>query len=156
MGFSQNKIFDPPSLPLPFAPILTSSNHEYMALSEVGPPQVPLWGACSSTRPVQVLRGFRPHLLYWNSMCNQSEGLFRGLSSNHEYMTLSKVEPPQVPIWGACHSTCPDRVSHGLQPHLLYWNSMHDQSEGLFWGLSSNHKYMALSAVEAPYKPIYA
>ena len=40
MGFSQNKIFDPPPSP-PFTPILTSSNHKYMALSEVGPPQAP-------------------------------------------------------------------------------------------------------------------
>ena len=56
--------------------------HEYMALSKVGPPQVPLRGACGSTRPVRVHHSLRLHLLYWNSMRDQSEGLFRGLSSN--------------------------------------------------------------------------
>ena len=65
----------------------------------------------------------------------------------HEYMALFKVGPPQALLWGACSSTLPVRV-HRL--HLLYWNSTHDQSEGLFRGLSLNPKYMALSKVEPP------
>ena len=69
--------------------------HEYMALSKVGPPQAPLWGTCGSTRPVQVHCSLHSHLLYWHSMRNQSEGLFRGLSLNPKYMALSKVGPPQ-------------------------------------------------------------
>ena len=71
------------------------SNPKYTALSKVGPPQAPLRGACGSTRPVPVPRSLHSHLLYWNSTHNRSEGLFRGLSSNHKYMALSKVGPPQ-------------------------------------------------------------
>ena len=65
--------------------------HEYMALSKVGPPQAPLWGACGSMRPVRVHRSLCSHLLYWNTTRDQSEGLFRGLSSNPKYTALSKV-----------------------------------------------------------------
>ena len=53
----------------------------------------------------------------------------------HEYMASSKVEPPQAPLQGACGSTRPGRVPHGLPPHLFYWNYMCDQSEGFFEGL---------------------
>ena len=118
--------------------------HEYMALSKVGPPQAPLWGTCSSTHPVRVPRLLRSHLLYWNSMCDLSKGLFRGLSSNHEYMALSKVGPPQ----SECITCFACTFSIGT-PILT-------GPRGCFEGLLRNRKYMALSAVEPPYKPIYA
>ena len=65
-------------------------------------------------------------------------------------MALSKVGPPQAPLRGACGSTCPVRVHCSLCSHLLYWNTTHHQSEGLFRGLSLNPKYMALSKVGPP------
>ena len=71
-----------------------------MALSEVEPPQARFaapaapW-AFNATRPVRVHRWLRSHLLYWNTTRDQSEGLFRGLTSNPKYMALSKVGPPQ-------------------------------------------------------------
>ena len=111
---------------------------------------MPLRGTCGSTSPVPVPHGLQPHLLYWNSIHDQSKGMFWGLSSNHKYMALSEVEPPQVPLWGTCSSMHPVRVPHGLLPHFLYWNSMRDQSKGLFQGLSSNPKYMVLSKVGPP------
>ena len=89
-------------------------------------------------------------LFYWNSMCDQSEGLFRGLSLNHEYMALSKIGPPQTPLQDTCGSTHPVRVLRSLRSHLLYWNTTRDQSEGLFRGLTSNPKYTALSKVGPP------
>ena len=51
--------------------------------------------ACNATRPVRVHRSLRSHLLYWNTTRDQSEGLFRGLTSNPKYTALSKVGPPQ-------------------------------------------------------------
>ena len=51
--------------------------------------------ACNATRPVRVHRLLRSHLLYWNTMRDQSEGLFRGLSSNPYLPEGSKVGPPQ-------------------------------------------------------------
>ena len=69
-----------------------------MALSEVEPPQAPLWGTCGSTHlHLRSLKWPVAALFYWNSDIDQSEGLFRGLSSNHGYMALSEVEPPQAP-----------------------------------------------------------
>ena len=47
--------------------------------------------ACNATRPVRVHRSLRSHLLYWNTTRDQSEGLFRGLTSNPKYTALSKV-----------------------------------------------------------------
>ena len=38
-------------------------------------------------------------------------------------------------------------MHRSLRLHLLYCNSTHDQSEGLFRGLSLTHKYVALSKV---------
>ena len=53
-------------------------------------------------------------------------------------MALSEVEPPQGPLWGTCSSM---RLHLGSlkwpAAALFYWNSTHDQSEGLFQGLSS-------------------
>ena len=49
--------------------------------------------ACNATRPVRVHRSLRSHLLYWNTTRDQSEGLFRGLTSNPKYTALSKVGP---------------------------------------------------------------
>ena len=40
-------------------------------------------------------RSLRSHLLYWNTTRDQSEGLFRGLSSNPYLPEGSKVGPPQ-------------------------------------------------------------
>ena len=65
--------------------------------------------ACNATRPVRVHRSLRSHLLYWNTTRDQSEGLFRGLTSNPKYtasplhkcaklMAMSEVEPPQAPL----------------------------------------------------------
>merc|ERR1719334_1601713 len=51
--------------------------------------------ACDAMRPVRVHRSLRSYLLYWNTTRDQSEGLFRGLTSNPKYMALSKVGPPQ-------------------------------------------------------------
>ena len=95
--------------------------------------------------------GLWPHLLYGNSMRDQSEGLFRGLSLNPKYMALSKVEPPQsecIARFACTFSigtpcvTSPRGCSKGLvrvhrllRSHLLYWNSMHNQSKGCFEGL---------------------
>ena len=125
--------------------------------------------ACNATRPVRVHRSLRSHLLYWNTTRDQSEGLFRGLTSNPKYTALSKVGPllfksvqnswpclklnlprrrfaaPAAPR--ACNATRPVRVHRSLRSHLLYWNTTRDQSEGLFRGLTSNPKYTALSKV---------
>ena len=75
----------------------------------------------------------------------------------HIYLAMSEVEPPKTPLRGTCGSMCLQLKSL-KQPAatLFYWNSHIDQSEGLFRGLSSNNAYMALSAVEPPYIPIYA
>ena len=82
--------------------------------------------ACNATRPVRVHRSLRSHLLYWNTMRNQSEGLFRGLSSNHKYMALSKVGPPQAPLHSTCssmrlqrHAPSPSASLASLAPSLL-------------------------------------
>ena len=72
--------------------------HEYVALSKAGPSQAPLRGACGSMPPVRVPCLLCSHLLYWNSMHDRSKWLFRGLRSNHEYIALSKVGPPQAPF----------------------------------------------------------
>merc|ERR1711867_206115 len=52
-------------------------------------------GVQSWTSPVRVHRSLRSHLLYWNTTCDQSEGLFRGLSWNPYLPEGSKVGPPQ-------------------------------------------------------------
>ena len=49
--------------------------------------------ACNAMPPVRVHRSLRSHLLYWNTTRDQSEGLFRGLTSNPKYTALSKVGP---------------------------------------------------------------
>ena len=55
---------------------------------------------------------------------DQSEGLFRGLSSNHD-------------SW-LCLDRC-SLSSHALVNHHSYWYTQSDQSKGIFLGLSSNH-----------------
>ena len=104
--------------------------HENMALSKVGPPQVPLRGACSSMCPVQVHCLLRLHLLYWNTTRDQSEGLFRGLSWNPYLPEGSKAGPPQSECIAcfACtfsietpHATSPRGCFEGLVRTLNTW-----------------------------------
>merc|ERR1712215_103230 len=86
--------------------------------------------ACNATRPVRVHRSLRSHLLYWNTTCDQSEGLFRGLSSNPYLPEGSKVGPPQSECIahftrtfsiGTPHATSPRGCFEGLVRTMNTW-----------------------------------
>ena len=86
--------------------------------------------ACNATCPVRVHCSLRSHLLYWNTTRDQSEGLFRGLTSNPKYTSLSKVGPPQsecMPCFaltfsiGTPRATSPRGCFEGLVRTLICW-----------------------------------